>query len=117
LTHHTDFDNNMATAEQEGGNIGMSRKPTFLGSMIRSGWLHKSDPKGRHWKHRWFELKGGSLSYFTKEQASSKKGELRLVGRSVQRYRGSKYAFAFEITAVAAAAAADGGATSTTPMP
>ena len=41
---------------------------TFLHQILceKQGYLHKLDPRLKHWTRRWFVLKGKELKYFSK---------------------------------------------------
>ena len=58
-----------------------------------AGFLRKSDPRGKHWKKRWVVLDPikKMVSYFTKEDKKTKKGEFSMRGATYVAGTGQRY--------------------------
>ena len=61
------------------GGVGASKANCDL-----SGWLHKKGETNTAFKHRFFVLARGLLSYYEDEQASNAKGELNILGATCE---------------------------------
>lgn len=53
-------------------------------AIIMEGWLFKSDPAGRHWRHRWCVLTASKFQYFVNEEKAIMRGSFDMPGSTFQ---------------------------------
>ena len=70
-------------AYDDAGDVAFANRLRELSVVRKEGTLKKSDPRGKHWKTRWFVLEGASLRYYAKRGSSRPKGTIILAGAKV----------------------------------